>query len=107
MGVHSAPGWSGKAICSFLRVGEVRNFVQFIVSMEWIRFRCTKAERSKQGRVTGKFDPIQLSLASVNSEGACAPSWNFPCPCNAGESPMPRTVRKRISKSERKVRVRE
>jgi hypothetical protein len=47
VGVHSAPGWSGIAICSCVRLGEDWNFVQFIVLMEWIRFRGTEEDHRK------------------------------------------------------------
>lgn len=50
MGVHSAPGWSGIAICSCVRLGEDWNFVQFIVLMEWIRFLCTEEEHRKKSK---------------------------------------------------------
>jgi hypothetical protein len=61
VGVHSAPGWSGNAICSVVRVREGLNFVQFIVLMEWIRFRGVHDELHKRRRQKLKIQRISLA----------------------------------------------
>jgi hypothetical protein len=80
------------AICSCVRLGEAWNFVQFIVLMERIRFHYAEV------RAQGEFLEIDLE-----SDGADVSNLVFSHAVDGDSKPS--TVRKRISRSEKNVRV--
>jgi len=67
VGVHSAPGWSGIAICSLVSLGEAWNIVQFIVLMEWIRFHGTEEKSHKKFQCWPRFSRMQSPVYSIRA----------------------------------------